>query len=252
MGLFDRFKKQPGPPESKPSEKNPAELVFQPSMSCEIAPCRGELALQHLEQLREAGNRSGFTVILLGGEGDTDSLEEERDASGPTPEEYVRRAAELDVDKWLAERVAQDPEQFSSEMGRWPLIKPKAGSIMAHLDILSGRPKDVVYIAKIPTSLNWQAPAYIGAGGWNECPDAAVLAALARRWHERFGAEFVSITHDTIEFLVANPPASKEQAIELAKEQFIVCSDIVTQGTDTISALAATLLNSNYWYFWWD
>jgi len=40
--------------------------------------------------------------------------------------------------------------------------------------------------------------------------------------------------------------------MELAKEQYIFCNDIVDQGVGTVSALAATLLDSNYWYFWWD
>ncbi|MBL8817724.1 MAG: DUF4253 domain-containing protein [Planctomyces sp.] len=28
--------------------------------------------------------------------------------------------------------------------------------------------------------------------------------------------------------------------------------DIVEQGCESISNLAATLVNSGYWYFWWD
>jgi len=196
--------------------------------------------------------REGFTAIFLGDEEDIEMLEEFREESESSLKKNLELATQLDVDKWLKKRAEDDPGQVFSEMGSWPLITPKSGSISAHLDILSGRPNEVVYIAKIPTPLNWQAPAYVGMGGWNECPDPAALTALAKRWHERYGAEIVSITHDVMEFSVANPPATKEQAIELAKEQFIVCSDIVTQGVETISALAATLLNSNYWYFWWD
>ena len=38
----------------------------------------------------------------------------------------------------------------------------------------------------------------------------------------------------------------------LAWEQFLFCEDIVSQGVETISNLGATLLNSPYWFFWWD
>jgi hypothetical protein len=38
----------------------------------------------------------------------------------------------------------------------------------------------------------------------------------------------------------------------LAWEQYWYCLDIVDQGVGSVSALAATLLNSTYWYFWWD
>jgi hypothetical protein len=38
----------------------------------------------------------------------------------------------------------------------------------------------------------------------------------------------------------------------LAREQYLYCSDIVWQGVGSVSNLSKTLLNSNYWYFWWD
>ncbi|WP_414650247.1 DUF4253 domain-containing protein, partial [Duganella sp.] len=34
--------------------------------------------------------------------------------------------------------------------------------------------------------------------------------------------------------------------------QYLYCADIVDQGTESIEALAATLLNARVWYFWWD
>ena len=40
--------------------------------------------------------------------------------------------------------------------------------------------------------------------------------------------------------------------MDLAWEQYLYCQDIVVQGCETIANLAATLLNSPFWYFWWD
>ena len=57
---------------------------------------------------------------------------------------------------------------------------------------------------------------------------------------------------DVIECTVKTPPSSKQAALALAREQFVYCSDIVHQGVRSIEALAATLLNSKTWYFWWD
>ena len=48
------------------------------------------------------------------------------------------------------------------------------------------------------------------------------------------------------------PPVDKESAEKLAREQFIFCTDIVYQGTETIRNLAATLMNAKAWFFWWD
>lgn len=33
---------------------------------------------------------------------------------------------------------------------------------------------------------------------------------------------------------------------------YALCADIVDQGTESIEALAAQLLVSNSWFFWWD
>jgi hypothetical protein len=68
----------------------------------------------------------------------------------------------------------------------------------------------------------------------------------------RAGAEIAGVSGDVIECIVANPPRDKEQSMNLAWEQYLYCQDIVVQGRETISNLAATLLNSPYWYFWWD
>jgi hypothetical protein len=253
MGLFDRFKKQDKSQEANPSAAQPdASLDFQSSGGFEIAPCPGESALRHLEQLRSEGRSAGFTSILLGDKDDADGLAENREFLKTSTEEYLRLAAEVNVEAWLKKQVEADPECFQTETVDWPSEIPEAGSISAHLEVLSRKPKKTAYLAKIPTPRNWEAPAYIGMGGWNACPDAAVLTAFAKRWHERYGAEVVSITHDVMEFTVTKPPTTKEAALELAKEQYVFCSDIVDQGVGDVSTLAATLLNSNYWYFWWD
>jgi hypothetical protein len=73
-----------------------------------------------------------------------------------------------------------------------------------------------------------------------------------RYWFERWGAEPVAITSDTVEMLVARPPQSREDALALANEQFAYCEDVVTQGVGTIEALAANLLEGQTWFFWWD
>jgi hypothetical protein len=253
MGFFDRFKKQEKPAEAPQLAGQPdAPLAFESVGDFEVASCPGEYALKHLEQLRNAGRSAGFTAILLGSKDDADGLAENREFSKTSTEEYLRVAANVDVEEWLKKQVEADPECYQSEAGDWPSEAPDAGSISAHLEVLSRKPKKAAYLAKIPTPRNWETPAYIGMGGWNACPDAAVLTAFAKRWNERYGAEVVSITHDVMEFAVTKPPTTKEAALELAKEQYVFCSDIVDQGVGDVSALAAALLNSNYWYFWWD
>ncbi|MEN3327087.1 MAG: hypothetical protein V7638_1894 [Acidobacteriota bacterium] len=51
---------------------------------------------------------------------------------------------------------------------------------------------------------------------------------------------------------VARPASTRDEALALAKQQFIYCSDIVHQGVGSVEALAATLFGATVWYFWWD
>ncbi|MCA9104949.1 MAG: DUF4253 domain-containing protein, partial [Planctomycetales bacterium] len=65
-------------------------------------------------------------------------------------------------------------------------------------------------------------------------------------------AEVVSITQDTIECHVARPPRDRDAAIRLAKEQMAYCESITEGGTLCAATVAAGLLTSHTWYFWWS
>lgn len=135
--------------------------------------------------------------------------------------------------------------------GQWPdTVTPQ--DFTQHLDLLTQQPLDRVHIAILPTLDPTLIPAFLNFGGWNECPDAATHVAAARYWHEKYGAEIVAITDDIIEYRVTRRPASREEAMILAQEQFELCSDIVLQGPGTLEPLAATLMASDWWFFWWD
>jgi hypothetical protein len=92
--------------------------------------------------------------------------------------------------------------------------------------------------------LNW--------GGWNECPALEEHTVALRSWGDAYGARPVCLITDVLEMAVARPPSTRQAAMELAAAQFAYCSDIVQQGTETISALAANLIDAPFWYFWWD
>jgi hypothetical protein len=73
-----------------------------------------------------------------------------------------------------------------------------------------------------------------------------------KHWLERYQAEVVGMTHDVIEMRVGRPPTTRDDARELARQQYYYCTDIVSQGVETVDALAACLLRGRVWYFWWD
>jgi hypothetical protein len=254
MGFFDWFKNsnQRVPSEDQAVSAALPALEWRGSDDFEVASCHGGDALKYLNQQRLEGKSNGFNVILLGGEVDYNSLAENKSFSKSPVSELLQRVPKIDVEDWLSKRVEEDSEAYQANLGEWPATPPDAGGVSAHLEVLSRKPKSVVYLAKLPTGRNWEAPVYIGMGGWNACPDAVVLSAFAKRWEELYGAQIVSITRDVMEFIVTRPPTTRDAALALAKEQYLFCNDIVDQGVGDISALAATLLNAKYWYFWWD
>jgi hypothetical protein len=89
-------------------------------------------------------------------------------------------------------------------------------------------------------------------GAWNECPQPEVHCAFHREWESRWRAQITGMSGDVVECLVLKPPSKKDEAVRLAWEQYWYCPDIVEQGCGSVAELAATLLNSAYWFFWWD
>ena len=108
-------------------------------------------------------------------------------------------------------------------------------------------------LAKIPVKNPWEIFAYLPFGAWNECPDTPELMAVTKYWYEKHGAVPAVMTHDVLEFELPAPIA-KEEAMELAEEQYGFCPDVIDQGLDdaTVGAWADVLRQSTVWYFWWD
>lgn len=138
--------------------------------------------------------------------------------------------------------VTEEPEEFSAE----------AELVSVHRDVLTGKFKDKVWIGLARIEQSWMLPAITRYGDWNDCPSPVIHCAMLRYWQEKYGAEIVTMSGDVIECRVTKPPDTDEAAMQLAREQYCYCADIVEQGTDTITNLAATLLDSEHWYFWWD
>jgi len=172
----------------------------------------------------------------------------------PDPQNYIREALDLDSAEVLAElkRASEDNYDEHEVAGEWP--KRAAGTprhFQLARNMFFGFLRKAL-VTQIPVEESWQIPAYVHFGGWNQCPDSTLQCALWRYWQEKYDAHIVSINHDTIEAFVGNPPQTREDALALAWEQFYYCEDAVIQGTDTVSALAAELLDSDKWFFWWD
>ena len=209
----------------------------------------GEAALNRLSELR-ASNQG--TPVVLGGQEQFERVEECYGFLESTPDDLLVEASSIDPVEWLKEREEEDPEYFEIEGSNWPEDASVNDALSAHLDVLTRKPLKQVYIAILPTHNSWEAACYLKIGGWNSVPNAHEHSALWRYWEERYGAKVACIAEDVIEFTVERPPQTREEALELARQQYIYCADIVHQGVQSVEALAASLLKARVWYFWWD
>ena len=218
------------------------------------------------------------TAFLAGGQRDFDRLIEplvyelpaDSDWSWPVPAEslaradalehpqaiYDLRAAELaELKAWIEEnRKADDPVEdwdFEPQIGDWPDNPHSQLRPSVHLHY-SGAPYDEVYIVTMQDVENASIPALLSFGGWNANPAPEYHVAALRSWHERYGARLISLTGDVMELRVERRPETREEALDLAREQYAYCNDIVDQGVGDLASLAATLMVSDVWYFWWD
>jgi hypothetical protein len=131
--------------------------------------------------------------------------------------------------------------------------------------------------------------ARLGYGGWNECPAPHVHVALHRQWRQHVGAELAALQADVVECTVQRAPLAAARkaapavvtlpsgkriavganadalqdafetsgavtlATALAEMHAAYCPDTIDQGpNDTLRKLAASLLESTCWTFWWD
>lgn len=215
----------------------------------------GADAIHKLVELRARYLTSGQYPFLIGDRDEMDRIVEIARFNQSDPAEIVRASMGVTISDWIARREQEVSEYGCSRddfLGVWPGEIHEKGSIGLHRDVLSGKIKPEVYIGLAKIESPWQLPSAVNCGGWNECPDPEVHCAFHRDWQARFGSEITGFSGEVIECAVKTPPSDQDAAMTLAIEQYWYCADIVEQGCGSIASLAATLLRSPYWYFWWD
>jgi hypothetical protein len=219
----------------------------------------GADALARWTQLRAAG---GGYPLIVGPPGTAEQVAELAELNEGTVDDILTAAAAVRFPHDLLERLAVELREQASEfgetyddgyrVGEWPShVDPNPGPELVR-DVQSGGPLPEVFIIVLPTNDAAEAIAMLRYGGWNECPPPEVHVAAFRSWRDRFGFEPVCVGHDIIEGRVTRRPADQAAALTLARELFAYCPDIVDQGTDDLATLAAILMVSDWWFFWWD
>jgi hypothetical protein len=248
-------------------------LVELPDLSIPALPIPRTGSFALWTRLRELVPRTGCWPVLFS---ETDGEERDRlvddsfeDVTGRDwVENAIERSRTVDVTGWLATNLrAREREYGRLPRGEWPAgavrsrpagafppraAAPEDDEFWACSGVVSDAQIPHVLVALVPVLDSWQAAAAMAFGGWDANPFAFEHAAVHRYWSERFGAEVVAVNTSTVELWVARPPVDRDSAIELALEQFAYCEDLVGQGYETIEGLAAVLMASHVWSFWWD
>jgi uncharacterized protein DUF4253 len=217
---------------------------------------KGAEAIQLLNEHRSRYSATGFYPFLIGDGSELENVTEAAELNDQDPAAIIRASLETNTAEWIAQRrkraVEEDEISLDDKLGKWPGEISDKGSIGLHKDVLSGTIKPEIYLGLAKIEEPWHLPAILKYGAWNECPESEVHCAFHRHWQLRYGAEITGMSGDVVECLVRKPPVDRETSMQLAWEQFWYCPDTVDQGCGSVSALAATLMNAPYWYFWWD
>lgn len=167
------------------------------------------------------------------------------------PNDILSQADGLDLDGWFAKRLnyLRQRERLPRH-GGWPDTAIATADFCAIRQIDGTLPTHVV-IGLLPCAEHSAATAYLRFGGWDDCPHPYVHVALARRWASSHGAVLVAGMSNTLEFHIARPIATREEAMDMAFIHCLYNFDIMDQ-LGTIELAAASLVSSRVWHFWWD
>ncbi len=223
----------------------------------------GEEAISTWDQLAAVADNSGYWPVLMGTQQSAEQtlafVGTDFDDVEPSPEQVLADAENIVFEDWLEQRTDLILSDIRGELGGG---FPSDGQIYpspaeAHVfvtprDIFSGEFHDTVVMAIVPAVNSWESAAFLSWGCWNENPCPEEHVAVLREWNDRYGADIVAMAGDTLEMRVDHPPTEWEDALQLAREQYVYDHDIVDQGAESIEVLASFLLGSEGWYFWWD
>lgn len=204
-----------------------------------------------LRKHRTEYDKSGVYPFLIADETDLDRVLGPIKHADESPQEIIEKVSSISFQEILAERRARCAESYeiSELVGVWPKDSTEFSS---HRDFPKKSLQEKSLLGLIELKEAWHFPAAMHFGGWNECPYPIDHCVFFEYWQKRFGAEIVAISGDTLECLVSRPPRTRHEAMDLAWQQFFFCEDNVLQGTLSVSALAAVLLDNEHWFFWWD
>ena len=248
---------------SKQEEYKETTLKIIEKVGCEYEVFTRRNTAQEVEaayfKALENGKKEGYFPVLvvadetledwLGILKDEEYNKENVIASDEDGKQFLQDRLKEYTDDWLEDN---DSEGLNELVGD---VEEAEGENICHFmayQSYKGDGIEEVILFHIPVKNPWEIVAWLPMGGWNECPPAEEMMAVAKYWYEEYGAIIATVSHDTLEFYVSERVEDGEKAMELAKEMYGFCPDCVDQGVGSIAELCAGIRKSNVWFFWWD
>ena len=166
----------------------------------------------------------------------------------------LKQARRFDCEAWLA-----SSQTINSAMLRNRWQKSTYANNHITLTHLAQR----LLILLLPVKEPWQAAAFVREVTYfnpQKPINALVNSALAYRWSTQWGAELIAVADTTVEFLVANRPTNRDQALDLAWEHIAYSPQSLSLSSsyqigrkfEYIEDLADSLIRSSVWWFYWE
>lgn len=216
-------------------------------------PCPAEEAIGWWRRLRAVAGRTGHQPVLV----DPDRavlfakpVLEELTWVPLGPNERLAQSAALLIPEGTALDTI-DPDEVERWLEEWPDDPRRIDQLRLPYDCGQVGP---VVVALVPAAYNWQVPVLLSYGDFNGCPPPSVHGAVLRRWHQRYGLDIVSMSHDAMEFAVSRPPRTRRDALEFALEYAGYCPDGFdgVYEAEDMGGMAACLIDAEVLRAWWD
>jgi hypothetical protein len=104
-------------------------------------------------------------------------------------------------------------------------------------------------VSALRAASQFEALQVMGTNAWNYDFGPDRIIQRMKGWHERFGLVIRGVGFDWVEAEFVRQPTDMQA---FASEVYEFCPDVVTQGTNTVDALAKEMQRTNTVYLWWD
>lgn len=244
----------------EPAAEELAEIEYA-GLNCVVVEERNQTKIMKLfNHMQAEGIKEGYTPLIIlrdqkSGRSVLDEwlgyAEEDHGSLSEYTKQILDEYKDMDAEQYFESSAEYYLEHLQWEGGEGqPYIADIEAAGPDHN--LSINYAEHIYIAKVPTDKPYEVLAYLPIGGFNNCPPTKAHLAIAKKWYEKYGAVPCAVSHDIVQYYLADPVKDDAALEELKREQYIYCNDVVDQGVGSLENLKRSLDGSSIWFFWWD